>query len=269
MRRVSITLAMLLTTPVALAAQRSWLTPVSFNWGGTTLLVLSDPAGVSMFVMVGFPDSAREKLAGKFAIADVLAWSAAVDSLLTPAPLGDTLRWIYPPELMASDSDALVLGRRRTPNGWDQQADLVYIPHSRTLGEPADIRLPRVAAEEFLDSLRSQAFAAQNLSPLNAVARADSIPVPDQPRVLSAPPIAYPEVLRRQGFQGIVQLHAVVDTLGRVDPKNIVILSADDSLFARAARTMIAGARFRPGRLHGHPVAVVITLPVNFTLTRR
>jgi TonB family protein len=256
---------MLLTTPVALTAQRSWLTPVSFDWGGMSILVLSDRAGVSMSVMVRVQGQAREKLAGNFALADVLAWAAAADSLLTPEPLGDTLRWIHPPMLIASDSDALVLGRRRTPTGWDRKADLVYIPHSPTLGAPAIVRLTRVAAEEVLDSLRSQASAAQTLT---ALPSADSIPAPDRPELLTAPPVAYPEKLRLQGIQGYVMLRSLVDTAGRVDPKSVFILSADDSLFARAARAMIMRARFRPARLDGHPVAVMITMPVNFTLTR-
>jgi TonB family protein len=125
-----------------------------------------------------------------------------------------------------------------------------------------------VVAKELLDSLRSQASAAQTLDPLNALLPGDSIPAPDRPELLTAPPVAYPEELRLQGIQGYVLLRAVVDTLGGVDPKSVFILSADDSLFARAARTMITGARFRPGRLQGHPIAVLITIPVNFTLTR-
>lgn len=267
-RLASITFLALLTAPVALTAQRTWLTPASFDWGGMSLLILSNRGGVSMSVMVRSRGRAVEKLAGNFAITDVLAWSAAADSLLAPEPLADTLRWIYPPVLVASDSDGLVLGRQRTSGGWAKLVDLVYIPHSHSLGEPARIRLTPVAAAEVLDSLRSQATAAQTLTPLNALPAADSIPVADRPAVLTAPPVAYPEELRLQGIQGYVLLRAVVDSLGRVDPKSVFVLSADDSLFARAARATIIGARFRPARLNGHPVPEFITIPVNFTLTR-
>ena len=71
-----------------------------------------------------------------------------------------------------------------------------------------------------------------------------------------------------QGIQGSVMLAATVDTNGRVDPKTIEPLDANDPGFLEPARAALECARFRPARRDGVAVPIEIVIPVNFTLTR-
>jgi len=89
----------------------------------------------------------------------------------------------------------------------------------------------------------------------------------EPPALLSGPPLAYPDVLRRAGIEGTVVVQAVVDTLGRVEPGSVV-LEGSHVGFEPAARAYILGAVFRPGRTHGRAVRVLVRLPIGFTLTR-
>ncbi len=90
----------------------------------------------------------------------------------------------------------------------------------------------------------------------------------DEPPVLLAgwAPV-YPELLRTAGITGRVVVRAVVDTSGRVEPASIVAVSSANPAFAAAARAYIMSARFRPARVRGRAVRVLIHLPIDFRLT--
>jgi TonB family protein len=88
--------------------------------------------------------------------------------------------------------------------------------------------------------------------------------VEQRPELVSHPAVAFPEVLRRAGIGGRVVLEAVVDTSGRVDPHSIVVRTATHPLFAEPARAMVAGSRYRPGRVGGRAVRVRVLVPVVF-----
>jgi TonB family protein len=91
--------------------------------------------------------------------------------------------------------------------------------------------------------------------------------VQEKPEQLSSPPLAYPELLRQAGIQGVVNIQAIVDTSGRVEPNSIKIISSPNPGFDQPARNLIAKTLFRPARVYGHAVRVLISIPVNFTLT--
>ena len=77
-----------------------------------------------------------------------------------------------------------------------------------------------------------------------------------QPPVLrSRPRLVLPDSLTRKGIQGAVALEYVVDTLGRVEP-GIRVLSTDHPALVGPARRMVAGMRYRPGRVRGRAVRV-------------
>jgi len=79
------------------------------------------------------------------------------------------------------------------------------------------------------------------------------------------PPPAYPELLRAAGIEGRVVLQVVIDTLGRAEPAARVFESSNPG-FDGAALACVRGARFRPGRVGGRAVRVLIRLPIAFTL---
>jgi TonB family protein len=91
--------------------------------------------------------------------------------------------------------------------------------------------------------------------------------VEDRPLLLSAPPQEYPDLLRRLGIQGRVVLQAVVDTTGHVEPSSIKILKSPNPAFNEPTRVWVLKAVFRPARLHGEAVRVLINLPVDYTFS--
>ena len=77
---------------------------------------------------------------------------------------------------------------------------------------------------------------------------------------------SYPELLRVAGIAGRVVVEAVIDTLGHAEASVRVVESSHAGLEAPALDYM-RRAVFRPGRVHGRPVRVLVLLPVEFRLT--
>ncbi len=88
----------------------------------------------------------------------------------------------------------------------------------------------------------------------------------EPPVLLSAPVPAYPPLLRQAGIQGWVTVLAVVDTLGRAEATSLRVVNTPNSGFDRAALDCLRRALFRPGRVHGRAVRVLVSVPVHFTL---
>ncbi|HUL49543.1 MAG TPA: TonB family protein [Gemmatimonadales bacterium] len=88
--------------------------------------------------------------------------------------------------------------------------------------------------------------------------------VEEKPQLVSAPPLPYPEIMRRLGIEGRVLIQAVVDTTGRVEPGSIKIMSSSNSAFDQPTRQWVLKALFRPARLHGEAVRVLINQPVDY-----
>src|SRR5207247_10879000 len=94
-------------------------------------------------------------------------------------------------------------------------------------------------------------------------------PLVEEPRArLSAPPPAYPEPLRRAGIAGRVVVETVIDTLGRAEPRSLVVVESPNPGFATPARDYVLRALFRPGRMHGRAVRVLVRVPIEFRLAR-
>ena len=91
--------------------------------------------------------------------------------------------------------------------------------------------------------------------------------VAEEPPVLLAgrPPL-YPEALRAAGVTGRVVVQAVIDTLGRAEPE-VTVVESSHAGFEPPALDYVRHAVFRPGRVHGRRVRVLIRLPVDFRLT--
>ena len=90
--------------------------------------------------------------------------------------------------------------------------------------------------------------------------------VQEPPVLLQAPLPAYPPRMRDAGIEGSVLVEAVVDTLGRVEPGSLRIVSSDRVEFAAPATVSIGAALFRPARVLGRPVRVLVRVPVAFRL---
>jgi len=91
--------------------------------------------------------------------------------------------------------------------------------------------------------------------------------VEEKPTVLSGPQLLYPELLRQAGIQGRVLVQAVIDTTGRAEPGTVKVIQSPNPGFDQPARQYGLKALFRPARVHGRAVRVLINLPVDFRLT--
>ena len=90
--------------------------------------------------------------------------------------------------------------------------------------------------------------------------------VEEPPVLLAGRQPSYPEALRAAGITGRVVVQAVIDTLGRAEPE-VTVVESSYAGFDPAALDYVRRAVFRPGRVHGRPVCVLIRLPVDFRLT--
>lgn len=62
----------------------------------------------------------------------------------------------------------------------------------------------------------------------------------------------YPEVYKRTGFEGRVQIRVIVGRDGK--PESVTVLSSTDKLFAAAAEQAVQRNRYQPGTVRGKPV---------------
>jgi len=94
----------------------------------------------------------------------------------------------------------------------------------------------------------------------------DSAVTEEPPMLLSAPVPAYPPLLRQAGIQGWVTVLAVVDTMGRAEAASLRVVNSPNPGFDRPALDCLRRALFRPGRVHGRAVRVLVSVPLHFTL---
>jgi len=90
--------------------------------------------------------------------------------------------------------------------------------------------------------------------------------VEESPLLLSGPPLAYPELLRQARIQGRVEVEAVIDATGRAEAGTVKVVGSPHPGFDAPARDFVRRALFRPGRMHGRAVRVLVRLPIEFAL---
>lgn len=88
--------------------------------------------------------------------------------------------------------------------------------------------------------------------------------VDDPARVLEAGRLQYPVVLERAGVTGSVVLEFVVDTLGRVEPASVRVVTASHPGFQTAALDAVLATRFRAARARGLPVRQLVQQRLSF-----
>lgn len=76
----------------------------------------------------------------------------------------------------------------------------------------------------------------------------------------------YPDLLRESGITGQTQLQFVVDAEGRVEPGTVTVLSTTHEGFREASVKAAEKLRFRPARIGGQGVRVLISMPITWTL---
>lgn len=91
--------------------------------------------------------------------------------------------------------------------------------------------------------------------------------VDEQPVFVSAAaPPQYPDTLRQAGIQGRVIVRLILDTLGRPEPQSLRVVATANDGFNQAAIRYVLGCLFRPARVHGQAVRVLIEVPLDFKI---
>ena len=89
----------------------------------------------------------------------------------------------------------------------------------------------------------------------------------DEPvEIVSVPPLEYPPALRQAGLQGRVTVQAVIDRLGRAEPGSLKVIARPNTAFDKSALAYVLHAVFRPARVKGRAVRVLIKVPVDYRI---
>ncbi|TFG52606.1 MAG: energy transducer TonB [Gemmatimonadales bacterium] len=90
----------------------------------------------------------------------------------------------------------------------------------------------------------------------------------DPPRVISPAQPRYPPVLQSAGISGRVIYAFVVDTTGHAEGNSFKLKSSTNKAFEAPAREAILKTVFKPGRVQGRPVRVLVVQAVAFNANR-
>jgi len=90
--------------------------------------------------------------------------------------------------------------------------------------------------------------------------------VDEPPERISFPPPEYPRILLEARVEGTVVLEAVIDTTGHAEPPSIKVVSSTNRAFEAPARESMRKALFRPGRVRGQAVRVLVQMPLRFVI---
>ena len=86
------------------------------------------------------------------------------------------------------------------------------------------------------------------------------------PVPISTPAPVYPDPVRMAHIEGTVILEAVIDRDGFV--RDVRVMRTVNPLLDRSASTAVLSWRYRPALVDDRPVAVYLTVTINFRLTR-
>lgn len=92
--------------------------------------------------------------------------------------------------------------------------------------------------------------------------------VDERPERLSGPYPRYPEMLRQAGIEGFVLLEFVIDTSGQVEEGSLKVLQSTNRAFEGPAKIVITRSLYRPGRVRGQAVRVLVSQRIGFTIQR-
>lgn len=90
--------------------------------------------------------------------------------------------------------------------------------------------------------------------------------VDEPPTRLSGPEPRYPPAMKAAGIPGRVELQFVVDKDGKVEPGSMKVLSSTNAAFEEPAKEAVMKSVFRPGKVKGTPVRVLVQQAVSFKL---
>jgi len=149
----------------------------------------------------------------------------------------------------------------------------VQLKGFQTIVAPTDIQpnIPPVNLQEQFDpkdftGIGVEGGSASGIVPTGDVFSVDV--VQEKPERLAGPPPVYPPLLQQAGIEGVVMVQAIIDTMGRVEPNSIKITQTANPGFNESAKTTVLKSLFRPARVYGKAVRVLIQIPIAYTIKR-
>ncbi|HSC57987.1 MAG TPA: energy transducer TonB [Gemmatimonadales bacterium] len=86
----------------------------------------------------------------------------------------------------------------------------------------------------------------------------------DPPSVIAGGSVRYPPALQSAGIAGSVDVQFIVDSTGHPEPGSFKVLKSTHPAFEAPAREAVMKTVFRPGKLHGQAVRVLVQQAVKF-----
>ena len=160
----------------------------------------------------------------------------------------------------------------------EEQPPIVDVPQLKgfqTVVAPTDIptNIPPINLQEHFDPKDYTGTGVEGGVGTGIVPSSDQVfmesVVEERPEMLTHPQPQYPDLLRQAGVQGRVIVQAVIDTSGRAEPASVKVLQSPNPGFDSPAKQMVLKSLFRPARVHGRAVRVLVNLPIDFTLAKR
>lgn len=92
--------------------------------------------------------------------------------------------------------------------------------------------------------------------------------VDEKPSLVSPPQLDYPDLLRQAGIEGTVLIEVIIDTTGHAEPASLRVAQSSNRAFEMSARDAVLKSLYRPGRVRGQAVRVLVQVPINFNIRR-
>jgi len=92
--------------------------------------------------------------------------------------------------------------------------------------------------------------------------------VDEKPERVKDPPLEYPDLLRQAGIEGSVIIEVIIDTTGHAEPGSLRVVQSTNKAFEMSARDAVLKSVYRPGRVRGQAVRVLVQVPISFTIRR-
>ena len=179
----------------------------------------------------------------------------------------------------ASDDipDTMMVFLNQEEKKQEEQPPVLEIPQLKgfqTVVAPTDIptNIPPINLQEHFDPKDYSGTGVEGGIGTGIVPSSDQVymesVVEERPEVLSGPQLQYPDLLRQAAIQGRVLVQAIIDTTGRAEPQSVKVLQSPNPGFDQSAKNYVLRALFRPARVHGRAVRVLINLPIDFKIKR-
>lgn len=202
--------------------------------------------------------------------------SLAIHSVLIAGAVYATLGAGESKDKVLTDTTVVFLNQNQEQKPPEQQVIMPDVPLKgfQTVVAPDIIptSIPQINLTEHFDPKDYSGTGVEGGTANGIVPNADAVftasIVEEQPERLAGPQPPFPELLKQAQIQGRVLARAIIDTTGRIEPNSIKILQTPNPGFNAGVIDALRKSLFRPARVHGRAVRIMIDIPFDFTIKR-